>query len=265
MKIPWTKSEITFVIKQYARGLSRANIARAFSDRFEKPRSLDSIKHCIDNHGLDVTKDLKRVLVVDIETKPMLANVWGLFDQNISLNQLEDEGGIFSWSAKWIGEKEVAYKDVKGNMKKEKQLLIPLWKMMDEADIIIGQNSNKFDIKKLNAKYLEYKLGAPSEYKKIDTMLLARRYFSFVSNKLEYMSKKFCKIKKLSHSKFPGQELWNACKRGNKQAWAEMKKYNIQDVLATEELFMVLSEFDKTSTTADAVRAYHAAKKSKRA
>lgn len=264
MKIPWTKSEITFVIKQYARGISRANIARAFRDKFAKLRSRDSIKHCIEVHGLDVDKDLKRVLVVDIETKPMLANVWGLFDQNISLNQLEDEGGIFSWSAKWIGEKEVFYKDVKGVMRKEKQLLKPLWQLMNEADIIIGQNSNKFDIKKLNAKFLEYNLGAPSEYKKIDTMLLARKHFSFVSTKLEYMSKKFCKIKKLAHSKFPGQELWNACKRGNKQAWIEMQRYNKQDVLATEELFIVLSEFDKTTNTTDALRAYHAAKNIKK-
>ena len=263
MKIPWTKSEITFVIKQYARGLSRVNIAKAFRDKFSKLRSTDSIKHCIDNHGLDVDKVLPRVLILDIETKPMLANVWGLKDQNIALNQIEDEGGIYSWAAKWIGEKEVFYKDVKGNMKKEKQMLVPMWKLMDQADIIIGQNSNSFDIKKLNAKFLEYKMGAPSEYRKIDTMRMAGKHFSFVSRKLEYMSKKFCQIKKLAHSKFPGQELWNACKRGNKQAWAEMKKYNIVDVQATEELFLVLSEFDKTVVTSDALRAYHAANKGK--
>ena len=149
-------------------------------------------------------------------------------------------------------------------MKKEKQMLVPMWKLMDQADIIIGQNSNSFDIKKLNAKFLEYKMGAPSEYRKIDTMRMAGKHFSFVSRKLEYMSKKFCKIKKLTHGKFPGQELWNACKRGNKQAWIEMQRYNKQDVLATEELFIVLAEFDKTINTTDALRAYNAAKNTKK-
>jgi DNA polymerase elongation subunit (family B) len=148
------------------------------------------------------------------------------------------------------------YKDVKGNKKKEKELLKPMWKLMDEADIIIGQNSNSFDIKKLNAKFLEYKLGSPSEYKKIDTMLMAKRHFKFVSNKLEYMSKKFCKVKKLAHSKFPGFSLWDECEKGNSQAWKEMRLYNMADVEATEELFLVLSEFDKSEVVTDALRAY---------
>jgi hypothetical protein len=155
------------------------------------------------------------------------------------------------------------YKDVKGDMKKEKQLLKPLWKLMDEADIIIGQNSNKFDIKKLNAKFLEYKLGSPSPYKKIDTLLMAKRNFSFVSNKLEWMSKKFCKLKKLAHSKFPGFMLWDECGKGNPAAWKEMELYNKMDVEATEELFLVLSEFEKTEVVTDAIRTYNENKKKK--
>ena len=40
-----------------------------------------------------------------------------------------------------------------------------------------------------------------------------------------------------------------------------MKIYNMADVSATEELFLKLSEFDKTIPTTDALRAYQAAKK----
>jgi hypothetical protein len=263
MKQPWESKEIKFVLDQYKKGYSRFEIAKAFASKFKYKRSADSVKHCIDSHGADIEKELPKVLVVDIETKPMTARVWGLFDQNIALNQLVDEGGIFSWSAKWLGESEVIYKDVKGNMSKEKQLLTPLWKLMDEADIIIGQNSNKFDIKKLNAKFLEYKLGSPSQYKKVDTLIIAKRHFSFVSNKLEWMSKKFCKLKKLAHSKFPGFMLWDECGKGNVAAWKEMELYNKMDVLATEELFVVLSEFEKSQVVTDAMRSYNANKKKK--
>jgi hypothetical protein len=256
-KQEWTKPQINFVISQHKRGFSRKEITYKFNNRFPKSiRTQDSIKHCIDIHGVDVEKYIPKVLIIDIETKPMLAKVWGLFDQNIALNQIVDEGGIFSWSAKWIGSKEVLYKDVKGNKKKEKELLKPMWELMEEADIIIGQNSNSFDIKKLNAKFLEHKLGSPSEYKKIDTMLMAKKHFKFVSNKLEYMSKKFCKIKKLAHSKFPGFSLWDECEKGNLQAWKEMRLYNMADVEATEELFLVLSEFDKSEPVTNALRAY---------
>jgi len=264
MKQSWESKEIKFVITQYAKGYSRKEIAKLYSNTFQNSRSQDSIKHCIDVYGTKVDRTLPKVLVVDIETKPMTARVWGLFDQNIALNQLVDEGGIFSWSAKWLGESEVLYKDVKGNMKKEKQLLTPLWKLMDEADVIIGQNSNKFDIKKLNAKFLEYKLGSPSPYKKVDTLIVAKRHFSFVSNKLEWMSKKFCKLKKLAHSKFPGFMLWDECGKGNVDAWKEMELYNKMDVLATEELFVVLSEFEKSTVVTDAMRSYNAAKKKKK-
>lgn len=261
MKENWTSQQISFILKLHRKGLFRTEICKLYNRRFENKRSPDSIKNAIYHYGADIEKDIPKVLVVDIETKPMLAEVWGLHDQNIALNQLVDEGGIFSWSAKWLGSSEIMYKDVRGDMKKEKQLLKPLWKLMDEADIIIGQNSNKFDIKKLNAKFLEYRLGSPSQYKKVDTLLIARKHFSFVSNKLEWMSKKFCKLKKLAHSKFPGHKLWTECRKGNPAAWKEMKLYNQMDVKATEELFVTLSEFEKTEVVTDAMRAYNANRK----
>lgn len=59
------------------------------------------------------------------------------------------------------------------------------------------------------------------------------------------MTDKFCKkYKKLKHKKFPGHELWKECLKGNKEAWNEMRKYNIHDVLATEELYNVLKQWD---------------------
>lgn len=257
----WLKTEINFVLKEYKKGRSRKEIAKAFNAKFHESRSPDSIKHCIDTHGLDIEKDIKRVLILDIETRSLVVKTWGLFDQNIGLNQVIEDGGILSWSAKWIGESKVHYKDVKGDKSKEKEMLAPLWDLMDQADIVIGQNSNSFDIKKLNAKFLEYKLGCPSEYKKIDTLRMARKHYGFLSNKLEYLSKKLCTIKKLAHSKFPGFSLWDECEKGNKEAWKEMKIYNMADVEATEELFLKLAEFDKTVPTTDALRAYKAAKK----
>lgn len=256
VKQEWTKPEITFVITQYKKGHSRSTISKLFRQKFGSDRTDNSIKHCIETHGQDVERDLPKVLVLDIETSPMVSYTWGLWDQTIGLNQIQNEGGILSWSCKWLGCRKVAYKDVKGDMKKEKELLQPLWDMIDEADIVLGQSSNKFDLKKLNAKFLEHKMGSPSPYKKIDTVVIARRQFAFVSNKLEWMSKKFCKVKKLAHSKFPGFSLWLECLKGNRAAWLEMKRYNIKDVEATEELFVVLSEFEKTEVVESAMRTY---------
>lgn len=261
-KQSWTKTEITFVLNQYKKGFGRKEIAKLFNKKFPaNQRSIDSIKHCIDVYGQDLEKDCPKVLILDIETAPMISYVWGLFDQNIPLNMIQRDWFILSWTAKWLHEDEVMYKDQRGkkgkSLENDKALLVPLFKLMDEADIILGQNSNAFDIKKINSKFLEHGLGVPSSYKKIDTYLLAKKHFLLTSNKLEYMSKKFnVKYKKQEHEEFSGFKLWDECMKGNLKAWKSMERYNNFDVLATEELFLKLAQFDKTEVVASALRAY---------
>jgi hypothetical protein len=118
---------------------------------------------------------------------------------------------------------------------------------MDEADIIIGQNSKAFDIKKLNARFIMHGMNPPSSYKQIDTLSLSKKHFKFTSNKLEFLSEKLnTKYKKLQHGNFPGFSLWKACLAGELAAWKEMEKYNKHDVLATEELYNKLVSWDTT-------------------
>lgn len=264
MKIPWTKAEITFVIKQYAKGFTRKEIAKLFREKYQKDRTQDSIKHCIDVHGVEVEKDLPRVLVFDIETRSITAKTFGLFDQNIGLNQVIDDGGILCFAAKFLGEKEIFYFDVKGNKKKEKQILKKIWKLLDDCDMALGQNSNRFDLKVLGALFVVYELGLPSSFKKLDTLVMSKRIGKFMSHKLEYMSKKLCKVRKSIHNKYPGFTLWDECEKGNATAWKAMKSYNITDILATEELFLRLAPYDRSENVASAMRAYNAAKKNKK-
>ena len=181
-----------------------------------------------------------KCLVFDIETFPILAYVWGLKDQNIGLNQIKEDWSLAAWGAKWLGDKEVLYAD-RSNRLTEKGLLHGIWLLLDQADIVITQNGKAFDSKKLNAKFIQYGMKPPKPYKHIDTYLLAKGAADFTSNKLEYLTDKLCKThKKTTHAKFPGMSLWRECLKGNKQAWAEMKAYNIADVLSTEELYHVI-------------------------
>jgi hypothetical protein len=262
-KQPWTKAEINFVLREYKKGFGRKVLTKLFNSKFpDSKRTVDSIKHCLETHGADVNRDLPKVLILDIETAPMLSYVWGLFDQNIPLNMIKRDWFILSFTAKWLHDDKIIYKDQRGkkgrSLENDKPLLVCLQKLMDEADIIIGQNSNAFDIKKINSKFLEHSLEVPSPYKKIDTYVLAKRHFSLTSNKLEYMSKKFNKkYKKQDHEEFSGFKLWDECLKGNLKAWKCMEKYNNFDVLATEELFLRLAEFDKTEVVASALRAFH--------
>lgn len=263
-KQSWTKQQINFVLKLHSRGLSRKEISRQFNEKFETSRTQDSIKHCIDIHGSSVEKYIPKVLILDIETRSLTVKTFGLRDQNIGLEQVVDDGGILCWSAKWLGSDKVFFEETKGVKSKEKVILKKLKKLMDEADIILGQNSQSFDVPIVMGLFLYYDLiDDVREFRQIDTLRMSRSKYKFLSHKLQYMSGKLCEIKKQTHAKFPGMSLWMEYEAKNPAAFAEMKKYNMADVQATEELFLKLAKGCKSKNVTDALRAYEAAKAKK--
>lgn len=184
-----------------------------------------------------------RILLADIETLPLEVYAWGLFDQNIGLNQIKSDWTVLSWSAKWFGESPVFYKDVRNqkNVRDDKRVLRGIWKLLDEADIVIWHYGTAFDHKKLNARFILNGFKPPSPYKQIDTKKIASRHFGFTSNKLEYLTDKINKkYKKSKHKKFEGFAMWTECMKGNIAAFKEMEAYNRMDVLSLEELYIQL-------------------------
>lgn len=192
-------------------------------------------------------KDGPRILLYDIETSPIIAQMWSMWQQGFGLNQIENDWFILSVAAKWLGEDEVFYFDQSQaeNIEDDREILEKLWELLNEADVVIGQNVKKFDTRKVNARFILNGLPKPSTYRQIDTLEIAKQQFGFTSNKLEYMTDKLCfNIKKSKHQKFPGHLLWSECLKGNQEAWLEMREYNIDDVLSLEELYNLLSSWD---------------------
>lgn len=192
------------------------------------------------------TNHIPKVLLFDIETAPNKMMGWGLWNQNFGLNQIESEWFCLSFAAKWLGSEEVMYTDMRGIVSTEDDthILDALWKLFDEADILIGQNSKAFDVKKMNARWILNGYQPPSPYKQIDTLDIAKRNFSFTSRKLEWMTDKLCENKKLTHGKFAGFELWKECLLDNPDAWQEMEDYNRMDVVSLEELYLKMAAWD---------------------
>jgi hypothetical protein len=191
-----------------------------------------------------------KILFLDIETAPILADVWQLFDNNVSLNQIVNDWSILAWAAKWRGQKKIFYQDTgnQKNVRNDKKILPKLWKLMEEADIIVGQNSKRFDVPKINARFIinqTFGHSIPTGYRQHDTMLMAKSKYSFTSFKLEYMAKALgLKNQKMVNRKFNGHDLWRECLNGNKKAWKEMRKYNPIDLKTTEELYEILLSND---------------------
>jgi predicted RNA-binding Zn-ribbon protein involved in translation (DUF1610 family) len=188
------------------------------------------------------TQPTSKILFLDVETAPILASVWGIWQVNVPLNMIEHDWHLLSFAAKWIGEKEVIYYDQSKarNVENDKLLLRKLWKLLNQADFVVAQNGRRFDIPKINARLITQGFKPPSPYKVIDTKDMAKRNFAFTSNRLEHLTRLLCKEKKSLHKLFPGFLLWQECLKGNQAAWKELKTYNIQDIRTLEELYLKL-------------------------
>lgn len=192
-----------------------------------------------------------RTLIFDIETAPITAWVWGLYDQNIGLNQIKEDWHLLAWAAKWLGEpaSKVMYMDNRRNpiVTDDKMLAIALGSLISKADVIVTQNGDAFDVKKLNARLAFYNLPPVKPAKSIDILKEERKVFAFTSHKLAYVTEKInTQYKKTDHKEYPGFELWKAVLDGDLKAWKAMEKYTKYDVLSTEEAYQKLAPYFKT-------------------
>lgn len=187
-----------------------------------------------------------KTLIIDIETSPIMAKVWDLWKQNVSLDQIEDDWYIMAYAAKWLGDDHVYYDDCRDSIGDDDAMLEQIHDLLNEADFVVAHNADRFDVPKINARLILNGFTPPSPYRTIDTVKIAKKHFGFTSNKLAYLSKNLCADQKLEHSKFPGFKMWNECMNGNKKAWDEMRDYNIMDVVALEELYEVLRPWYST-------------------
>jgi DNA polymerase elongation subunit (family B) len=179
-----------------------------------------------------------RILLFDIETSPNLAYVWGKWEQNVI--SFKKEWEMLSFAYKWLGEREV-YCVTRQDHKDEKDLIKPLWELLDEADIVIAHNGDSFDNKKVRAKFVEHGLKPPSIYKTIDTKKIAKANFQFNSNSLNDLG---TTLKLGNKIQTGGFDLWLKCMAGDKKAWAQMAKYNKQDVVLLEKVYNKLKVWD---------------------
>lgn len=169
---------------------------------------------------------------MDIETTPMQVYAWGLWDQNISIDQIIKPTEMLCFGARWLDGKKVIFKSVHHDGKQA--MLEELHKLMDEADALVGWNSAAFDHKHINREFLENGMQPPSPVKDLDLMSITKSNFQFPSNKLDYVAQALGVGSKVKHSGF---SLWIRCMEGDDKAWKEMKKYQIQDVNLLVDLY----------------------------
>lgn len=188
-----------------------------------------------------------KILFLDIETAPIQADVWKLWDNNVGLNQIILDWYILSWAAGWMGSDKVLYADQRAApvLEDDSEILRKLWVLLDQADIVVAHNGDRFDVPKINARFIKAGLPPPSPYRTIDTLKIAKAKFKFTSNRLAYLAEFLgTEVKKLEHHNFPGHVLWTEVRKGNLKAWREMKDYNVADVATLKGVYHKLAPWD---------------------
>ena len=192
-----------------------------------------------------------RICIMDIETSPMPAWVWGSFKQFINPNQLVAPQSVLCWCAKWLDEEGVMFDSMQDQIPvsdsplnfigcSDERVCASMWRVFDDADIIVAHNGRAFDVATLNARWLYHGMGAPSPYRVVDTLKICRN-FRFPRNKLESIARYMELGGKEEHEGFG---LWLKCMQGDKAAWQRMEDYNVRDVTLLEDVYMKLRTWD---------------------
>ncbi len=184
-----------------------------------------------------------KVLFLDIETLPNLAWTWGKYQQDVL--DFKQEGCIASFACKWLGQKKTlafglpSYGRYRGDYD-DSRIVRHIWKFLDEAEVVVAHNGKVFDLRVITGRFIVHGLKPPSPYKVVDTKMIAKRVARFNSNKLDDLGRITGLGRKL-HTSFG---LWRGCIEGDRKAWKTLLKYNKQDVILLERLYLKLRAYD---------------------
>ncbi len=190
-----------------------------------------------------------KILLFDIETAPAEVYSFRIRDVNLGIDQIKKDGYVLMWAAKWLDSNEIMSDSVRQHTQHvseydkagERAIAKSLRALVDEADIVVTHNGNRFDIKWLNALLIKHDLKPVSTFKSVDTYVQASK-FQFISHKLDWLCRKLSLGQKI-RTEF---ELWKECMIGNKKNWEKMERYCKHDVLLLERLYLKLRPFMQT-------------------
>jgi len=180
-----------------------------------------------------------KILFYDIETKPLLVYVWRLGEQVVyhhQLAKLSNGYGIICVSYAWNDNSRAKTIDWGYKAQDTAKVVREFDKIIKQADISIGKNSDRFDMKHLATQRMLNNLPPLPEWAGCtdDLEKQLRKHFIFPSYSLDYISKELGLGGKV---KMEFQDWVNIVEKKNEQSFQKMCKYNRKDVEDTRALW----------------------------
>lgn len=173
-----------------------------------------------------------KTLFIDIETSPNLVYTWGLWNQNVGINQIVEPTRMLCFAAKWLGDPHTSFFSEHASSREE--MVWTAWSLLNEADVVVHYYGSRFDVPHMNREFLEAGLTPPSPFKQVDLKFAVSKRFKLPSNKLQFVSQTLGLSGK---EETGGFDLWRDCMAGDPAAWDRMETYNRRDVTLLEEVY----------------------------
>ena len=186
-----------------------------------------------------------KILILDVENARMQFGGWNIGKQVITAPQIIKDWFLLGWSAKWLFDSTVMSDFVTSKealARDDARICKSVWKLMNDADIIITHNGIRSDFPKLNTRFLLTGLMPPMPYQVIDTFKIAIKWFQFGSASLNYMSKIILRKEKLNTD----YQLWIDCENGIQEQIDYMEKYCKEDTSLTEKVYLEIRPWIKS-------------------
>ena len=185
-------------------------------------------------------KITKKRLFFDIETSPNIGLFWEAgYKKNIPYDNIIKERSIICICYKWEGDKNV-YSLTWDSTQNDKTMLQEFVKIANEADELVAQNGDQFDLPWIRTRCLYHRIPMFPNYTTLDTLKKAKYYFKFNSNSLNYIAD-FLKLGNKLSTDF---SLWKKILlENNKKSLDYMVKYCKEDVVLLEKVFNELKNY----------------------
>jgi len=235
-------SEKDLIKKSYTKNSSRLDAQNQLSDFFDvTPRTIRSwAKKLGISDSIDDSVNPSKIMVYDIETSRATFKLFWTGKQYVSIKDMVEEPKIISICWKWLGDDEIFSLTWDKNHC-DKDMLSAFILEYNRADMVIGQNNDKFDNRWVNARIAKHKLKVNTLVKSFDIMKQSKKYFRLPSYSMAFMCKYFGVEQKLEHE---GKKMWDKIESGTLEEQEEylskMVIYNEGDIVSTEALYFRL-------------------------
>lgn len=238
-----SNEDYDLIRQTYKNSTSRKKAQKKLAKHFNvTTRSIRNWSKKIDL-GVNNVSNPNKILIYDIETGRIPAMVWWTGKQYIGHNQLLEEPKIITIAYKWLGENDVKYLTWDKNHC-DKDMLKEFLKVYNKADLVVGQNNDRFDNRWVNARAMKYNLDINVFIRSFDIMKQTKRLFRLPSYSMAYITKFLGVETKLQHE---GILMWDMIQRGTpgeqKEYLQKMVDYNVQDIIATEDMYLSLRKY----------------------